>query len=405
MASNATKDGKSKDTVKPIHALALNDTSQTTEEWKAFVIQEIGKVSGELSSILKSDKKMPTVKSTRPKEPVKPTSDLMALMIDCLQDQYPLQPRPSALDVWENYSEVKRIWDDELAVHLSEVKLITQDLAKANMNCFATLEPLISESLVDTIRKTSDGEKAYSTNNTLRMIELAMEFAEFQSPESSTNIVETCKLKYDTYKQPSGASMSTYIGKKKRLHDEYVKARGAPVQDFEIAEIRKALLKGVTDKEVNLQVVARKNSGILNTILDPESVASMLLGIEGELNRDHLASGIEGDLRTAHRTNDERKPLPPKKCDECGPKFSPYLASHMRCDSCQKKVSAAGTTTGVAPKAAKADTKPSAPGQQAKTSRRGQASKPKPRVSLATDVGSDDVGDQPDLVGTDLSDR
>ena len=405
MASKASKDGKSNSTLKPIHPLAINDTSQSTEEWRDFVVQEIGKVSGEISSILKTTKAMPIAKLVRPREPTKPTPDLMELMIDDLQSQLTLQKRPSALDVWRNYGDLKTTWETDLASYLAEDKLVTVELPKANRSCFATLEPLISESLIDTIKKTSDGAAAYNNNDTLRMIALAMEFSEAQSTESSTSITATCKLKYETYKQPSGVSVSAYIGKKKRLLDEYVKARGAAVQDFEIPDIRTHLLRGVTDMEVNTRVAMRKSAGALSSILDPDLIASMLIDIEGDLNRERMTSILEGDIKsaTAHTTTDDKKSSLVKKCDECGKKFTPKFPTHIRCDGCQKKVSAAGHGAGTASKAGgkagAGDTKGAA-----KTPRREKSSKPK-RRTLATDADSDESdGDLPDLAESDLSD-
>ena len=156
--------------------LMKNDLGQTVDQWRERTLHAIGPTSGKWTAWIEKDD-IPTVPTTRPKPPIKPTTESLmnslkfrlrsARFEGTKEKTVPDEPVPSDYDVWVDYEDQDTAYQAECREYERKEKLALESFSEENRKVFAALIDCISESSVQDLKRSIEGKKRFYDHDSL----------------------------------------------------------------------------------------------------------------------------------------------------------------------------------------------------------------------------------------------
>ena len=354
-----------------LRQLQRNDPLQNFSQFKINIIKEIQKKSGELASCIEADVR-PSAPTSSPAEPVKPNSNIMALLIARLSST--MSMTPTELDVWEDYGIKLAAHRDLLKEHDRSTTLALVDFPRYNKDCFSILETNISEATILSICDVATGvpgaDKAYKEKDTFAFLKMAGVHVDNVPADVKGTSILSHKTALDTYRQRVGSTIDEHVAEYRRREKTFLDARGSPFLPYELTMQADSFLKtldqerwggkdGWIDSRNKTGTMKTDLSAIIDDLRIEETRTANLLSIERAKEFD-----IKGG--TAHATSAETrkavkavsagggttsKPVDSTAAKSCSgvvndrsqpyavaghtKNFTPRFPSFTRCNACQ----------------------------------------------------------------------
>ena len=189
--------------------LSKNDIFQTVEQWRERTLQRLGEISGRWTAWVEKDN-VPTPPLTRPRAPVKPSSESLMNPLKLMIRQRLFQellaseaksaatagdgkaperkiddiPMPSDYDAWAEYEDLKSKFLCDSREHERKEKLALETFPDENRKVFSALIDCISEASVHDLKRTAEGGSAFDTHDSYAFFKLAIQDHEYLPPLS-----------------------------------------------------------------------------------------------------------------------------------------------------------------------------------------------------------------------------
>ena len=327
--------------------LQRNDTVQTNDQWKQNLLRETGSLAPLWTACVLAGQP-PVLDFPRPREPLKPSEpSIMAERRQerraalALQTNTPIDavPEVSPTTIWQLYADEKAAYEDRQEFYKIKFKEVNETFPQENRKVFQMVEKAMSEASVEDVKRTEEGAKAYDARDAFTFLRLAMDTHDFVPAQISDRACQNAQSRFETYRQPSSASISEHLNEFRRRLDYYCKVRGDKVEDvYKDYQLKGLLLASLHPEAWGEWHRIRQLASTMPATFE---------GVETALREEESARVLSslkdpyGDVvpAAAHATTTADS-LPPTCCSECGTSFCPRRSSHHRCATCQKKIMA-----------------------------------------------------------------
>ena len=226
----------------PIRKLAKNDLGQTVDQWREKTLHALGSVSGKWTAYVEKND-IPKVPATRPRPPIKPTSEglMNALKTRLRESRFEArrvlapegstdltidtEPMPSDYEVWVDYEEQKGAYQAECREYERKEKLALESFPEENRKVFSALIDCISEASVQDMKSSAEGRKYFDEHDSYNFFNLAIAEHRYLPPAISSAAVAKAKADFEGLRQKAEDTMTEHINEYRRLLEAYKKAR------------------------------------------------------------------------------------------------------------------------------------------------------------------------------------
>ena len=338
--------------------LSKNDIYQTTDQWRERTLQRLGDVSGRWTAWVEKDN-VPTMPATRPRPPVKPTSDsLMTPFKQMIRERLYRQmlaaegkadttrkiediPMPSDYEAWVEYEELKSKYLVDSRDYERREKLVMETFPDENRKVFSALIDCISEASVHDLKRTPEGGKYFDEHDSYGFFKLAIQEHEYLPPTISSAAVARARDDFEGLRQKSEDTITEHANEFRRRLDTLLKVRGpdggSPYMDFDLRDL---LLNSLYKPAWSTWIASREANDNM-----PIGFEALVLALKKAETTMILkgATAMDVHMPSAHSTRSERHesphPVPSSTCQSCGASFTPKRPTHTRCDGCQLEYS------------------------------------------------------------------
>ena len=197
----------------------------------------------------------------------------------------------------------------------------------------------MSEASVDDLKRTVEGAGAYSSRDAFTFLKLAMEAHDFVPAQISDRACQNAQIRFESYRQPSSATVSEHVNEFKRRLEYYCKLRGDKIEDvYKDYQLKGLLLASLYPEAWGEWCRIRQLTSTMPITFEAVEIA--LLEEESARVLSRLKDPYSDVLPTAAHGTTTTESLPPTSCSDCGNTFCPGRPSHHRCGTCQKKFTA-----------------------------------------------------------------
>ena len=363
--STIEKLGKSLSADSNFRLLSKNDIHQTTEQWKERTLQRLGEVSGQWTAWVEKDD-IPKLPETRPRPPIKPSSDTLLLEFKTMIRSRILQeritiltsrrdvgtrptlptiddiPMPTDYEAWTEYEDLNFIYQSAVRDYERREKLALETYPRENRKVFPSLINCISDTSVQDLRRSPEGSRLFADHDAYGFFKLAIIEHDYLPPAMSSAALSRAREDFEKLQQKSEDTLTEHINEFRRRLEHLIKIRdpdgGSPYADFDLRDL---LLRSLYKPLWSPWIASRRSNANL-----PTTFENLILALK-QAESDMILEGttiFDAHMPAAHATKvASPDPSPaastsrstPSRCQCCGARFSPKRSIHVRCDKCQ----------------------------------------------------------------------
>ena len=241
--------------------LSKNDIHQTTEQWKERTLQRLGEISGEWTAWVENDN-IPTLPDIRPRAPIEPkTEELMGpfkerirlkRLTDLIKQHHlstsiRLEPKledvplPSSYEAWEEYEDMKFLYQRDLRDYERREKQVLETFPKENKRVFPALLSCISDVSIHDLKRTPEGSALFHNHDAYGFFKLAIAEHDYLPPSMSSAALSRAKTDFESLQQKSEDTLTEHINEFRRRLEHLIKIRGpdggSPYMDFDLRDL------------------------------------------------------------------------------------------------------------------------------------------------------------------------
>ena len=191
---------------------------------------------------------------------------------------------------------------------------------------------------MEDVKQTLEGREAYDRQDALAFLKATMEVHDFISPQMSDRACLNARQRFESYRQPSSATIAEHLAEFRKRLDHCCKVRGDKVSDvYKEFELRQFLLSSLDQRAWGEWIKIGEAARSIPTTFD--GVEAALLEQEATRILSNLKEPFADTApMAAHSTRATGATVArPSPCSECGANFIPKKPVHMRCESCHVK--------------------------------------------------------------------